>query len=276
MITCGVLILVVAVIIFFNIPYSKTKNNFTKDVKGYIAKKSSPQKFFTEQEMASLPEPVQKHLRICGYIDTPMMTSMTVTMPSVPLIDSKDKPPMNIDYTLFYLANEPVRLAYIKTSMYGIPFEAYDSTQNGLGFMKGVLGKVFTLFDHKGAVMDKGQLLTYLGECFLVPSSVFNGYITWEAVDSRHVKAAISYKGISGSGVFAFDDAGFLESFTTDERGRTGTDGSVDYPLWSGVYGNYTETNGIFFPARIKAVYNDEDGELVYFDANVINSMFQY
>jgi hypothetical protein len=160
--------------------------------------------------------------------------------------------------------------------MYGIPFEAYDSTKNGAGFMKGVFGKVFTLFNHTGAEMDKGQLLTYLGECFLVPASILNGYITWEAIDTYHAKATILHKGITGSGIFAFDDDGFVKSFQTDERGRVGTDGSVDYPVWSAVYENYTETDGIFYPESVKAVYHDDNGELVYFDANKIDKSFQY
>jgi hypothetical protein len=272
----GIAFLIIAVIVFFQIPYSKTKNEFDKDVKTYAAKTSSQTGVFTEQDIASLPEPVQRYFRVCGYIGTPKMTNMTAFMPSVPLKDTIDKPPMIIDYTLFYLANEPVRLAYIKTSTYGIPFEAYDSTQDGVGFMKGVLGKVFTLFDHKGAVMDKGQLLTYLGECFLVPASILSGYITWEAIDANHAKATINHKGISGSGTFTFDDNGFVKSFQTDERGRTGTDESIDYPLWSAVYEDYTETDGIYIPTRLKAVYNDDDGELVYFDASEISTSFRY
>ncbi len=49
---------------------------------------------------------------------------------------------MIVDYKLCSFEDKPVQLAYIRTSMYGIPFEAYDSTQDGLGSMKSVFGKV--------------------------------------------------------------------------------------------------------------------------------------
>jgi hypothetical protein len=267
--------IIIAIVIFFQIPYSKTKSEFQKDVRLYSNRDSIQIGVFTEQDIASLPEPVQKYFRVCGYIGTPKMASMTAYMPSVPFID-RGKPPMIMDYTLFFLSSEPVRLAHIKTSMYGVPFEAYDSTQNSVGFMKGVLGKTFTLFNHGGSEMDKGQLLTYLGECFLVPASILNGYITWEAIDAHHVKATISHMGISGSGIVTFDDDGFVKSFQTNERARMDTDGSIDYPLWSAVYSNYTETKGILYPESIKAVYHDDDGELVYFDASGFDISFQY
>ena len=39
---------------------------------------------------------------------------------------------------LYMFAYKPVRLAYIRTSMFEIPFEGFDSLQDGTGFMKGV------------------------------------------------------------------------------------------------------------------------------------------
>jgi hypothetical protein len=266
----------VVLLVFFQIPYSKVKNSFQRDVWRYSAGISKQQYIFTEEDIASLPESLQNHFRVCGYIGTPKMSSMTAFMSAVPLKDANDKPPLIIDYILFSVADKPVRLAYIKSSLFGIPFEGYDSTQDGVGFMKGVIGKVFTLFNHAGSEMDKGQLLTYLGECFIIPSSILNRYITWEAVDDRHVKATISYKGISGSGVFAFDDNGFVQSFQTGERARTGNDGNIDYPVWSVFYGNYTETNGIYYPDSVKAVWHESDGDLIYFEANGFEIKFQY
>lgn len=53
--------------------------------------------------------------------------------------------------------------------------------------------------------MDKAQLLTYLSECFLIPSALLGGYITWESIDSAYVRAFITYKGVTGSGILTYD-----------------------------------------------------------------------
>lgn len=269
-----VIIFIAIVIVFFKIPYSMLKRNFQNDIKYYLNQFGLKKELIEEKDILRLPEPVQNYFKVSGYLGKNKMTIMKAYIKSAPLIDSKDKPPMIVDYTLCSFADKPVRLAYIKTFMFGIPFEAYDSTQNGIGFMKGIIGKVFTLFNQTGDEMDKAQLLTYLGECFLNPSSILSEYIIWETIDNTHVKATIDYKGISGSGIFTFDDIGFVQSFQTNERAKIDTDGSVKYPKWSLIYNSFTEKNGIFYPTNIKTIWHDNDGDLVYFDANSIKIEF--
>ena len=250
------------------------KRSFQKAVQIHSEQPLSQSGIFTEQEIEPLPEPVRHHLKAAGYIGKPKPARVTAYMRSVPLKDSNDKPPMIVDYTLCSYAYEPVRLAYIKTSVFGLPFEAFDSTQGGVGFMKGVIAKAFTLFNETGPEMDKAQLMTYLGECFLLPTSIIGGFITWEPIDGNSAKATISYRGISGSGIFTFSDTGFVRSFYTDERARIGKGGEIDYPGWSVVYEDFREKAGIYTPKRAKTIWHEKDGDLVYFDASDISIVY--
>lgn len=262
------------VVVLFRMPYSVVKKNFQKDATHYFNQFKDENGLFTEWESMHLPAPVQKHIRICGYLDKPKMTMMKAYIKDAPLKDSNEKPPMIVDYTLCSFGKEPVRLAYIKASMFGIPFEAYDSTQHGVGFMKGVIGKFFTLFNQTGVEMDKAQLLTYLGECFLIPSALLSKYITWEAIDSIRAKATINYKGIIGTGVFTFHEKGFVQSFQTEERAKINTDGSMEYPKWSLIYGDFMKQEDVYFPGKIQTIWHDNDGDCVYFDADPIKFTF--
>ena len=270
----SVAILITAVIIFFMIPYSITEDGFQKDVQRHSEQSIIQLGVFTEQDIEVLPVPVQNHFRVAGYIDIPKMESMTACVQSASLRESNGKSPMNIRYTVYSFAHTPIRLAYIKSSILGIPFEVYDSTQNGIGFMKGVVAKLFTIFNETGPEMDKSQLLTYLSECFLVPSSIISEYITWEPIDVNHVKAAIAYKGVSGSGIFTFYDNGLVQSFFTSERARIETNGKIDYPGWSIVYEDYYENNGVCIPKTVKTIWHEDDGDLVYFYTNNFNITF--
>lgn len=267
-------VLLMAIVVFFKLPYSAVKNALENDVQYNKNRLKTRDELIAEQDIAKFPEPVQNYFRVCGYLNKPKMTSMTAFITSAPLKNTDDQPPMMVNYTLHSFANEPVRLAYIKTSVFGIPFEAFDSTQGGVGFMKGVLGKVITLFNQTGAEMDKAQLLTYLGECFLIPSSLFSDYITFEGIDSTHAKATITNKDISGSGIFTFDDKGFVESFQTSERAKVDTGGSVEYPKWSLVYDHFIDKNGIFLPTKLKTIWHESKGDFVYFDASDIDIIF--
>ena len=140
--------------------------------------------------------------------------------------------------------------------------------------MKGVIGKVFTLFNQTGTEMDKAQLLTYLGECFIIPSSILSEFILWEPIDNTHVKVTINYQGISGSGVFTFDENGFVQSFQTAERAKIATDGNVEYPRWSLVYGGFTKKDTVYLPTRLQTIWHETQEDLVYFDANNIQFHF--
>lgn len=150
--------------------------------------------------------------------------------------------------------------------MFGIPFEGLDTCISGNGSMKGIVGKLFTLFNQTGEVMDNASLVTFLAECLIIPNAALQSYITWEEIDGLHTKATISYNGITVNGVFPFKENGEMYSFTTDDREAVSTDGSREKVKWSAVYSEYAETNGIRKPTAFKAIWHYDDGELIYFN----------
>ena len=56
-----------------------------------------------------------------------------------------------------------------------------------------------------------------------------------------HAKASISYKGITGRGIFTFGAQGFVHTFQTDQRARIGNDVSLE-SVWD-CGGNFVEDN---------------------------------
>ena len=263
----GALVLVAAVATFFRIPYSPVSRGFQRDVQWHTEQSNMRTSVFTEQDIAHLPEPLQNHLRATGVIGQPIMSGFSMVVPAAPLYQSSDGVPLVLDYHLYVFAYAPVRLAYMRTSMFGIPFEAYDSLQNGTGFMRGVIGKVVTLFNETGLEMDRGQLLTYLGEAAMLPSLIFSDYIVWEPIDAHNVRATITDGQVSGSGIFTFGEDGFVRYFRTNERARIGTDGSIEFQDWSIIYEDWAESeHGIYIPHHFKVIWHEPQGDFVYFE----------
>lgn len=263
----GVLLLIMGTItVFFGMPYSQTKAEFSELIGSLITKTSYENDVFTEGDIIDLPLPVQKYFRYCGYIGTPKMSYMKATYRDVNFLFGKNKPTIKIDYTQYNFINEPIRIAYIASSMYGIPFEGLDSYTAGNGSMKGILAKLFTLFNQTGDVMNKASLVTFLSECLIIPNAALQDYIVWEEIDNLHAKATISYYGITASGIFAFNEKGEMLSFTTNDREATAIDGTSEKVKWSAVCSEYEETNGIKKPTSLQAIWHYDDGDLVYFD----------
>jgi len=262
-------ILVIAlgiVAIFFRIPCSPTKSEFNTAVNKLTAKTDHVEGVFTEEDMAVLPLPVQRYFRSCGYIGTPKMSHIKTAYKDVDFSFGKGKSTKKIDYTQYNFVDKPNRVAYIDSRMYGIPFEGLDLYIDGAGSMKGIIAKLFTLFHQTGKTMDKSSLVTFLSESLLLPNAALQDYIVWEAIDDFHAKATITYYGISASGIFTFNEKGEMLSFTTDDREAASTNGTTEKERWTVECSEYQEINGIKKPTVFKAIWNYDDGDLIYFD----------
>lgn len=246
--------------------YSKTKAEFDEMAKTLTANVVHEEGVFSEEDIARLPVPVQKYFKSCGYIGAPKMTKMKIDYKDVAFSFGRNKKPIKIDYTQYNFVNKPDRIAYIDSSIYGIPFEGLDSYIDGNGSMKGVIAKFFTLFHQTGKTLDKSSLVTFLSESLFIPNAALQDYIVWETIDDFRVKATINYYGISARGLFTFNEKGEMLSFTTDDREAVSPGGKSEKVKWSVVCNEYKEIDGIKKPTVFQAIWNYDDGDFVYFN----------
>ena len=267
---------IIIVFTFFKIPHSKINKEFNNASNKLMDEAVNIHDVFKEEDIKELPIPVKKYFNYCGFIGTRKMSYMKATFKNVDFKTGKDKPSLKIDYTQYNFVDKPNRVALIDSSMFGIPFQGFDSYINGVGSMKGVVAKIYTMFDQKGEDMNKASLVTYLAECFIVPNAILQDYITWEGIDDTHAKATISYYGISASGIFTFNENGEMASFTTDDRVATETDGTAKNVKWTAICSDYKESNGIKKPTILKAVWHYKDGDQIYFNGDEIQIEYDY
>jgi hypothetical protein len=256
--------------VFFNIPYSKTRTEFSELISSLLTEMPNESSVFTEEDIAHLPLPVQKYFRYCGYIGTPKMSFMKAIYQDVDFLFGKDKPTIKIDYTQYNFVNEPIRIAYIDSSMYGIPFEGLDSYTAGNGSMKGVLAKLFTLFNQTGENMDKASLVTYLSECLIIPNVALQDLLSGKKSIIYMLKLlypitvllpAVSLRLMKTVKCFPLQPTTGM---------ATAIDGTSEKVKWSAVCSGYVETNGIRRPTVLQAIWHYDDGDLVYFDGKTL------
>ena len=268
------LIVVAAIIlllaVWFNIPYSPVKTQFNNDVETRLQNAASLTGTLDSAAIANLPPLIQKYLETSGYIGSERRSHLTMEYRDVDFGLGVDKPRLKIDYTHTDFADSPDRLAFIDSKMFGVPFQGYDYYTDGKGGMKGVLAKLFTLFDQTGPEMDKACLITYLAEAFFLPDALLKDFITFTQVDEHTVEATITNKGVTASGVFHFNDSYEMISFTTNDRGQIAPDGSIEYTPWEAQCENYKEySDGIRRPTVFRAVWKNKDGDFIYFDGKI-------
>ena len=269
------LIIVAAIIlllaVWFNIPYSPVKAQFKTDVEARAQRVAAvASEKYTADDFKDLPPTIQKYLELNGYIGAKRHAVLSMEYKDVDFGLGVNKPRLKIDYTHTDFSDSPDRLAFIDSKMFGVPFQGYDYYMDGKGGMKGVLVKLFTLFDQTGPEMDKACLITYLAEAFFLPEAFLKDFITLKQIDEHTVEAAITNKGVTASGVFHFNDSYEMTSFTTNDRGQIAPNGTIEYTPWEAQCENYKEySDGIRRPTVFRAVWKNKDGDFIYFDGNI-------
>lgn len=265
----GVLAIICIIALYFNLPISKEQSEFKHIVNEIEKEKGSFQGFFTESDIKDLPSPVQKYFRTCGFIGAPKMSYMNARYEDVEFYQGKDGKKLTIDYNQYNSIKNPYRVAYIDSSLFGIPFEGIEYIyKNETPRMKGVVGKFFKIFDVTGPQMNQSALSTYLAECLIVPNAALQEFIKWEEIDALSCKATISYNGTTAAGIFRFNQNGEMISFTTDDRWVDSGNGTYEKRNWSAICSDYKENNGLIQPTRFKAVWHYDDGDFIYFDSD--------
>lgn len=275
----GVLFIIIGVVlVWFHIPYSPVKKEFSRDIDALKTDNQQKQHghLFETADFSHLPLAIQRYIDSCGYIGTPQMSCLKMEYHDVDFMQGRNGPTLKIDYTQYDFVAKPSRMAFIDSSMFGVPFEGYDYYQNGVGGMKGVIAKGITLFNQTGADMDKACLATYLAESMFAPSILLQDYISFEEISDYEVEATISYEGQTASGIFTFNEQYEFISFTTNDRAVSNSDGTMEYIPWSAVCEEYAVSeNGIKYPTKFKAIWNYPDGDFVYFDRLISKVLYE-
>ncbi|PMC70577.1 DUF6544 family protein [Corynebacterium aurimucosum] len=257
-----------AVVMWFAVPFSPVKSEFSRDVERAKANAITPTtEVFVEEDFARFPEAIQYYVARNGFIGTPKYSWVHLEFEDVDFRQGKGGRKLKIDYDQYNFAAEPRRLALVESAVAGVPFQGYDYFADGRGGMKGVIGKAVTLFDERGPEMDKAALVTYLAESLFIPQSLLRNDIEFTELSEREVEATFTYEGITVSGVFTFNEAYEMVEFRTRDRAVAGEDGTMTQVDWTARCADYLPgAPGIRLPRTFQAVWNYPEQDLVYFD----------
>ncbi|WP_167957457.1 DUF6544 family protein [Anaerosporobacter faecicola] len=266
-----ILILVGGVFVYWNISYSPYKAAFDKKMKARVKKIQTENAVCTAEEIAQLPEVMQRYCSYIGLEGYPKYpVSHTEFYQTDFVFDSQSGKRLKMDYDLWLFFQEPYRSAYCSSSMFGVPFDGVDYCTDDLqGGMKGILGKAIQIFDVKSKQGYQAILLSWLAESVAInPSAILSPYVTYEQIDDLHVKATIAYNGVSGTGVFTLNEEGAIVTFYTDERQVEKING-VDTKIgWRCDYEDYRQDEDVKRIHTVRSVKVFPDREVVYFESN--------
>jgi hypothetical protein len=202
------------------------------------------QPLLTEQDIAHLPALVQHYLRFTGSVGKPKVVNFRLTAQGE-MKQKIDSEWFGIEAKQYSFFDDPTRLFYISSTMYGIPFDGYHAYIADSATMQITLGHLLEVADARGAVMNKSETVTMFNDMVLLaPATLISPAIVWEEIDSVSVKGTFTNRGNTISATITFDPSGAVKNFVSHDRSYS-IDGktSFNYP-WSTPVTEYKEFEG--------------------------------
>lgn len=255
-----IIVLIASSISISNVIFKRKINNEVEEL-FKKSKKITPE-FVTEEDIEGLPEPVQRYLRYTQIIGKEKIR--TVRLKQKGFIRTKeDQKWMPFDAEQYFTIDSPafIWFATIKPAPF-LSIKARDKFYEGKGNMLIKLLAFIKIADASGYEVDQSTLVRYLNEAVWFPTAYLNDYIQWEPIDSNSAKAAISYRGVTASAIFYFNEKGELTNIVAERY--MDIDGQFVMETWSTPIKEYKEIKGIMIPVKGEAVWNLDSGDFSY------------
>lgn len=220
-----------------------------------------------QKDLDGLPDPVKRWLDFSQIIGKEKIKTVRLKQKGL-MRTSPGQKGMKTIAEQYFNAQTPSFIWLARVNMAPLIYFAGKDTYNeGKGHMLIKVLSLFPVVDDRGEEMDQGTLTRYLGEIIWFPTAALSDYISWEEIDSETAKATMSYKGVSDSAVFNFDEEGRVLSFNC-ERYYNSDDGYRLENYHAPVF-DYQEFSGIKIPTQAKAIWELESGDYEYYDMEI-------
>jgi hypothetical protein len=222
---------------------------------------------FTDETVSHLPEPVKKYLSVCGYMNTPVPVNADVHWKETFIKMSPDKKWSKLRTLQFNSVNPIARIAFMKFRY--LPVSARDIYCDGYGEMNIKLFNLFKIALENSREVAQSVLIIAFCEFFTIPGYLLSDKIEWEYIDDKVVRARLTDNGISLSGVFRFDDSGFLHHFETADRYYYQGKEKFENVKFSAVFDSYKSQGTLKIVEKAKVIWHLPEGDYEYYKGTV-------
>jgi uncharacterized protein DUF6544 len=225
----------------------------------------------TEQDMASLPEPVRRYLRVTHAAGQPRVQNYRIRFTGR-IRSAADARWMPFEAEQQSFADEPTRLFLMRARMFGVPVQAFHRLIGGHATMRVVVAGAVPMVDARGDEMDRAETVTLFNDmCLLAPGTLVGPEITWEPVDASQVRARFSHRGHTIGATLFFDTDGRLVNFESDDRSRSLPDGTLTNARFSTPVRDYRDFGPLHLAGYGEARWRLPAGEFTYGEFTMID-----
>lgn len=224
----------------------------------------------TEADLAHLPDPVQRYLRLSGVVGEPRVHHVRVVLRGR-IRAGPDDPWMPFTSVQTNVVDDPARFFFMDARRAGLPVDVLHVYRDGEASMTVRLLSLLPLVDARGPEMNRAETVTLFNDLVLfAPGALIDPEIEWEPVDDHTVRARYTAGTNTVSAVLTFDEEGRIVDFVSDDRMAATSDGFQAMP-WSTPVGAYGTLRGAPRMTAGDGVWHAPEGAYAYIELQVLD-----
>jgi hypothetical protein len=242
---------------------SRFRNPYTTEVQKRL-KPCPEDSVVREEDLAYLPGPVRNYLHFVGAVGKPKVCNFRAEG-SGSLKRSPGSRWMDIAVQQYNFFDDPARLYYVRSSLFGIPFDGLHAYLCDNATMKINVAYFLPVIDAGGEKMMMSETVTLFNDmCLLAPATLISSNVLWETVDPLSVWARFTHNGITVAAMLYFRENGGMARFVSDDRYMAADGKTFARYQWSTLVGEYRDFNGRKVPVYGEAAWQMPEGAFTY------------
>lgn len=195
----------------------------------------------TEADLTDLPQAVAAYVRRSGAVGKPRVVNLRARIHG--RIRAKGNSPW-MTFTgeqVNTYGHRPRRLFTMDATLSGLPVDILHIYIGPSATMRVKACSLVPMVNMAGPDMDRSETVTLLNDlCLLAPAALIAAPISWQPIDTDHVRATYTNGAQTVTAELAFNSKHDLVDFVSDDRSRASPDGkSSDRQRWSTPVCNY-------------------------------------
>lgn len=221
-----------------------------------------------KEDIAGLPEPVQRWLNHSGVIGKPVAHAVHLKQRGSMVLKRGDTNWVETQAEQFFNVDEPAFLWSVHMDMGGIiPVKGRDLFKDGKGRMQIRLFSIIDIVNQSDEKISEASLQRFLAEICWFPSAALSQYIQWSPIDGSSARATMTYKNVKADMVFRFSSEGRVVSCSGSRYKSGGPAGQREQ--WEVRNLAFGIRNEVEIPLRSEATWKLSDGDFTWYRLEV-------
>jgi hypothetical protein len=229
----------------------------------FSAQPLTPGPAVTEDDIVSLPPPVQRYVRASGAVGRPRPRNLRIEFDAVMRRKPGD-PGMAARSVQYNFLDRPARVFFMTARMYGLPVQALHVYRQEEATFTVRVASLINRVDQHGPDISRAETVTVLNDlCAFAPGALVDPRLAWQVLDDRSAAVTFTNGPHRVSATLLFGEGDRLVDFWSDDR--PDSSGRPFIPSrWNTPLADHRELAGLRLPARGSTVYQRPGGPFTY------------